>query len=412
LARSAESKAFYAWIIVAASFLAMSVHGLFFSFGVFYKPLMEHFGWTATQVALAPSTMSIVYILSVLPVSFIYKRSNIRLMSLLGGLLMGSGLILSSQATSSWHLYVSYGIVTGVGTSTVWVPFTSTIVRWFTKRRGLAMGIALSGSGFGSLCAAPLLTYLILTHGWKSAFLLAGLLTLLIMLLAAILMRDSPEGLGIGPHGERETTESQASVAATSPSPGMGPLSIPQILRRGDFWLIYSLWALSTIVKSIYEQHMVLFATTIGISSIIASITLGTIGLSSIIGRLAIGVLQDKIGTRRALNLCYILNLASPIILLSAKNEPSLYLFALIFGFSLGGRTTLEAPMATVFFGVANLATVLAIFETAFGVGGFIGPYLAGHVFDLTGQYSQLFLCCIALSLVLSLIAALLKPKA
>jgi len=274
------------------------------------------------------------------------------------------------------------------------------------------MGIALSGSGFGSLCAAPLLTYLILTNGWKSAFLLAGLLTTVIMLLAAVLMRDSPEGPETGPHGERKRNESQASVAATYQSSSVGPLSILEILRRADFWSIYSLWALSTIVKSIYEQHMVLFATTIGISSIIASITLGTIGLSSIIGRLAIGVLQDKIGTRRALNLCYILNLASPIILLSTKNEPSLYLFALTFGFSLGGRTTLEAPIATVFFGTANLATALAILETAFGVGGFIGPYLAGHVFDLTGQYSQLFLSCIALSLVLSLIAALLKPKA
>jgi len=73
LAERTESKASYGWIIVVASFLAMSVHGLFFSFGVFYKPLMEHFRWTATQVALAPSTMSIVYILSVLPVSLIYK---------------------------------------------------------------------------------------------------------------------------------------------------------------------------------------------------------------------------------------------------------------------------------------------------------------------------------------------------
>lgn len=400
---------FYGWIIVAASFGAMSVHGFFSSFGVFYKPLMDDFGWTAAEVALAPSISSITYILSVVLVSFVYKRS-VRLVILLGGLLMTISLVLSSQMTELWQLYVLFGILGGIGTSTIWVPFTSTLMRWFTRKRGVAMGIALSGSGLGSLCAAPLLAYTIIIYGWRTAFLVAGVSTFLIMLSAGLVMRSGPEEMGLKPYGEELSDERSLDEGRQTSTRIAQDFTVREAIRKADFWMLYALWVFSMVMSSIYNQHIVLFAITIGIPSIVASIALGTIGFSSILGRLTVGFLLDRIGTKRALIFCFLINLASAALLAVTTNELSLYLFAMIFGFSMGGRITLEVPLASGFFGLANLGGVLGILETAFGIGGFIGPYLAGYMFDQTGRYYELFLFCAFLSVALLLLTIRFKP--
>jgi MFS family permease len=391
----------------------MSIHGIFFSFGIFYKPLMDHFGWTAMEVALAPSTVSVVYVICVLPVSMIYKRLRLRLVILLGGLLTGSGLALCSQVTTSWQLCLFYGIMGGIGTSTVWVPFTSTIMNWFTAKRGLAMGIALSGSGLGSLAGPPLLTYITLTYGWQNAFMFAGALALLVMFSAGLVMKGRPEEMRLTAYCDVQTDQSTRRASqAQSTEPIANDPSARNALGRMEFWLIYSLWVISTIVQSIYSQHLVLFALSLGISSIIASIALGIIGLSSIFGRLTIGPLQDKIGTKRALVLCYLINLASALLLIFANDRSSLYIFAAVLGFAFGGRTTLEVPLASGFFGLTSLAVILGIFETAFGVGGFIGPYFAGYMYDLTGRYHELFLfCAVASTLLLLITVAINRTK-
>lgn len=409
--RNEQPSVFYGWVIVAAAFLAMTVHGFIGSFGLFYRPLMDHFGWSATEVALAPSTSAVMYLLSVLPVSLTYKRLNIRLVVFLGGILMGLGLALSSQVTALWQLCLFYGVVTGIGASTVWVPFTSTIMKWFTKKRGIAMGVALSGSGVGSLCISPLIAYIIVTHGWQRAFLVAGISTFLIMLSAGILMRSSPEEIGLRPYGEdfspRPRSNEESRHTATE---FVGDLTLSEAMNRLEFWLVYSLWALSTIMVSIYNQQIALFAGMVGIASVAASVALGLIGFSSILGRLTLGFVSDRIGLRRALSLCYAINLVSAILLMLTNNELSLYMFAAMFGFALGGRITLEVPLASGLFGVANLGAILGFFETAFGVGGVIGPYLAGYVFDVTGRYYELFLFCIFLSVGLLAITGVLRP--
>jgi len=409
--RAKRPTVFYGWVIVAASFSAMSVYGFFFSFGVFYKPLMDHFGWSATEVAVAPSIMSIVYLLTVMPMSLAYKRFGLRPVIILGSLLMASGLALCGQATASWQLYLFFGVLASIGTSTLWVPFSSTIMNWFSKKRGLAMAIALSGAGFGSLYVPPLLAYLIIVYGWRTAFLVAGFLSFSIVFSAGLVMKKAPEEIGLRPYGDVLAERSPVpSPLQESRDEAIHARTVRGTVRGVEFWLLYGLWLLSTIVKSVYDQQLVLYAITIGITVITASIALGTIGLSSIVGRLFIGLLLDKIGTRRALALCFLLNLVSSLLLLLTNNELSLYLFAVIFGLSFGGRTTLEVPIVGEFFGLADLVTILGILETAFGVGGFVGPYLAGRIYDVTGRYFELFSLCAILSAILLAISMSLKP--
>ena len=273
------------------------------------------------------------------------------------------------------------------------------------------MAIALSGHGVGNLITAPLLTYIILIADWRTAFLSAGAIILLVVTLAALAMKDNPGSMGLRPYGETQEEERRVRSEDKKLSSLVQRFSVREILGRREFWLIYILWIVSTIVHTIYTQHLVLFAIGVGITAVIASLALGTIGLSSIIGRLTMGLLLDRIGITRTLVICYTINVGSALLLMITKSELSLFLFAFTFGFSFGGRTTLEVPLASSFVGLANLGIMSGMFETAFGVGGFIGPYLGGRMYDMMGQYYEVFLICTLLSVLSLAITLILRPE-
>jgi predicted MFS family arabinose efflux permease len=400
---------FYGWVIVAASFFAVMANAILLSFGVFYKPLIAQFGWRAADVALAPSILSVVYVVMVLPISWVYQRLSIRLVVLVGGILMGLGLALSSTITSLWQLYLFYGIIAGVGSSTIWVPFTSAIMKWFDHKRGIAMGTALSGYGLGSLVAAPSLSYIIETSGWRMAFLLSGVATFLILFSASLVAKTSPEEIGLKPYRSIQTRDDHRE--SFDQSVAIEESSFSKAIRSKPFWLMYCLWLSSQIVTSLYTQHLVLFALGLGISFILASLGLGIIGLSSIIGRFAIGLFLDRVGIRRALLFCYLIALLSASLLLVTKDALWLFVFATLFGFSFGGRSVLEVPLTSGFFGLIHLAIIVGALETAFGVGGLIGPYLGGYAYDTTGGYSQVFLLCVLLAMLSVVLVVILKPS-
>lgn len=403
-----EENSSYRWVIVAACFFAMSAQAFLFSFGVFYKPLMDQFGWTVADVALAPSILSVVYVVVVLPVSWAYQKLSIKPIILMGGILMGSGLALSSTITRLWQLYLFYGIVAGVGSSTIWVPFTSAIMKWFIHKRGIAMAIALSGQGLGAFVIAPSLSYVIETGGWRTAFLFASLSTFLIVSSASLVIKGSPEEAGLKPYSSNHASNHKSQDRDGILAEGS---SLHEAVLRKQFWLLYGLWSFSQIVTTIYTQHIVLFAIGLGIPLILASLALGVIGLSGVISRLVVGLFLDRIGTRRALIVCYVLILLAAFLLLATRDALWLFLFAAVFGTASGVRNLLEVPITADFFGLTHLGWIVGAFETAFGVGGLIGPYLAGYEYDATGGYYQVFLFCVFLSVFSLSIAATMKPS-
>jgi OFA family oxalate/formate antiporter-like MFS transporter len=400
-----EQGLYYGWIIVIASFFAVSTTGFISSFGVFYEPLINDFNWTVAQISLAPSIRSFIYIIFVLPSSLLYEKINARPTLLLGGTLMGLGLALSSQAKSLWQLYFFYGVVGGIGNCSLWVPLTSTIAKWFEENRGFAMGTALSGFGFGALVIAPFLGKTIITHGWRTALLFSGIVTFVVITVTGILLREKPVK-------KDQKNEEASKVQLSFRNQIKNIFSIcKKVLRRPEFWLLFNLWIFSTVVRSIYFQHIVLFSIKIDIPSVNAALALGIMGATSIIGRIITGFIMDRIGSSRSLIFCYVINLFSTLILIFTETEFFLYLFAVLFGFSYGGRTTLEVPLTMDFFDLKNIAIILGMFEIAFGIGGFIGPYLAGYVYDILGRYNEIFLFCSFITIISLIITILLNKK-
>ena len=194
--RSAElprRRFYYGWVVVGAGFILTSTFSTIFnSYGVFFKPLAVDFGWSrATTSALQSTAFVSAAIFSVIMGSLVDRIGQFKVL-VMCGILAGAGLILTSQASSTWQMFVTYGLMVGVGLSSIFSLTGTATARWFVERRGLALGLTSSGFGFGSLIGVPLVAQLIATVGWSTSYLILGLAAFTIMVSAANFFKFNP----------------------------------------------------------------------------------------------------------------------------------------------------------------------------------------------------------------------------
>jgi MFS family permease len=199
----ASKRLYYGWIIVIASFfICVMAYGGSHSFGVFFKFLRDDFGWTSAATSGAFSFYMILQSVLAIPSGWATDKFGPRRIVILGALLLGLGLSLTSQISALWQLYATYGFLMGVGMSVFYSPLLATTSRWFAKRRGLALGIVSAGIGAGTLIMAPLANYLILTHGWRASYLMIGPAIGIIIIVGASFLKKDQTGLGLVPGRE------------------------------------------------------------------------------------------------------------------------------------------------------------------------------------------------------------------
>ncbi|NIM44939.1 MAG: MFS transporter [Nitrososphaeria archaeon] len=410
---------FYGWIIVAASFIITSAWGYFFIYGVFFKPLINEFGWSSTATSLAFSIQTSVYSLCVIPMGRFYDRHGPRLAVGIGAILVGVGSTLCSLVTSLWQLYLFWGVMIGVGSSAFWVPVVSTLNKWFLKKRGLVMGVISTGVGVGTFIAAPATDYLITTIGWRMAFLVEGVFLLILFMASALALRSSPQEMGLSPYGQEEVVEAKIKPVALHEVVGaVGGLNEPDELRfetrhalkSKSLWMIYTTFVFGCLCESMVLVHMVPFAINIDISGALAAVALGAVGFSSIFGKVVMGALSDRIGRIRILSITYAVQASSMFLIIFTGNLWMLYVFAIIFGFSYGGWVPQYPNMMRDFFGLRHAGILMGILSTGWGLGGLLGPTLGGLIFDLSGNYQSAFLLGEIVSILAFLISIFLKP--
>ncbi len=187
-------KLHYGWIIVAVCALMMGItYGLMYSYSVFFKPLAEYFNWDRATVSGVYSASLIFRGAVSIFVGWLADRFGAAKLMAFCGLMIGLGLILSSLVTEVWHLYLTYAVVEAIGLSGTFGIATAVTSRWFTRNRGLALGIISSGSGIGTLLIVPGSERLINATGWSTAFLITGVVSGLIMFFTAFLLKPAPQ---------------------------------------------------------------------------------------------------------------------------------------------------------------------------------------------------------------------------
>jgi OFA family oxalate/formate antiporter-like MFS transporter len=378
---------FYGWVIVATCFVAATSYGLFYTFGVFFKPLQAEFGWGRALTGSVHSVHLLIYAISTYSFGRLTDRIGPRRALSLGAVFIGVGLCLCSQIQNIWHLYLFY-IIASLGSGvTVSLP-NATVQKWFIKKRGLALGLVTAGVGAGTLLLAPLSNSLITFFGWRMAYVIIGLLFWGLLTVNALFMEENPEKKGLKPYGWEKLGRPEASSRTKETQ----DWPVKEAMKTGAFFLIISIYFFTNLPIHMVMIHIVPYATDLEISKAFAASALGLIGGISILGRIGMGLISEKIGWKWSLFLSCLLSGLMLLWLIGVRNLWMLSAFAVVYGFFYGGKITAIPGLIGSFFGTRFLGEIIGAIHAVSLAGGIIGPVLGGYIFDRSGSYRIAFL--------------------
>jgi len=397
-------KFFYGYIIVAAAFVMLTVMGgTYYSFGVFFTPLLTEFGWTRAMTSGAFSLCIMLEGVLGIVMGRATDRWGPRMVITLCGFLLGLGYLLMSQISALWHFYLLYGVIIGIGLGGLWVPPVSIVVRWFTKRRNMMTGIAVAGTGIGGLITPLLANWLISTYAWRLSYVILGSVVLVLIVLAPQFLKRDPAQVGQLPYGEngREVHGLQL---------GNNGLSLREAVYTKQLWLVSGLFFSFGFCVFSVMVHIVPHAIELGIPAASAANILAIIGGVSIAGKTIMGAVTDRIGTRMGIIIGFILVFATLVWLVVIRELWMLYLFAALFAFGYATMVALMSPIIAELFGLSSVGILLGIVNFAATIGCAIGPVLAGWLFDINGSYQLAFLLSAAVGLIGLIITLFIRP--
>ena len=392
-----SSLSYYGWLVVAMAFLAnLIAFGLVYAFSVFFKPLASEFGWSRAMTAAAFSVYAISHDVFAPVTGWLTDRFGPRVTAAMGGLCLASSMVLMSRITSIWEFYLYYALLFGLGIAAVYAPMMATVSRWFTLKRGLAIGLTAAGLGVGSLVLSPLAAWLISSCGWRTAYLCVGVMAFAIFIPITVLIKRAPsKSLGVEGEGE--------------PSKGF---SFGEALRTRALWIFSLSWLFIALALWAIMVHIVPLLTDREVPLTTAGFLAGFIGGGSLIGRIGAGFLSDRLGRKLILLTAYIFQLMILIWLLFSTEMWMFYVFAPLFGISFGGWAGVIAAFPADYFGSRATGAIFGFSMIIVGIGGAIGPYLGGYIFDITHSYGCMIGISILATIVGILLASLLKPPA
>jgi MFS family permease len=383
-------------VLVAVIWVTLAVaYGLFFSFSVFFVPLIDEFRWSRGLTAGAMSVSAIVQGVCAPLTGVIADRFGARPVIVSGVVTMAMASMLAATIQTPWQLYLYTGVLGAIGLVAVgWVPTGLLLSRWFHVRRGRMAGVAFSGMGAGVFVMGPLTQWLIATTTWRTASFVLGAGTL-ILLLPLVLwgIRDPP---------------ARASAAGSDrPAPGpatrerAADATVRDALGSRAFWALFAAYFCTPLAVFPVATHAVAFAVDHGYPPMLAASAFGAMGLMSSIGRVGFGFAADRFGGPLAATLSYACTAGGTAALLVLAAVPGagwLVAFAILFGLGFGARGPIITAMASEWFGGRRFGVIYGILNLGNGVAGAIGPWFGGIVHDVTGSYRMAFLAAIAFS--------------
>ncbi len=382
---------FHGWVVVGAAAAVLFVgFGVAYSFAAFFHSLRDEFNATRGDVALVFAITGFLYFVLGAASGPVADRVGPRRIVCAGVMLVASGLFLASAAQELWQIYVTYSLFVGFGVGLCYVPAVGAVQRWFTRRRGFASGIAVSGIGAGTLVMPLLAAAMIDLWGWRVAYAGFGVVTLVVGIPAALTLEHSPDVRGLLPDGAlRPPAEAVAHGS-----------SVREALHSRPFWLLYAACLATSLGIFIPFAHLAPYARDHGFSEAFGVLLVGCIGIGSTVGRLVLGGSADRIGRRVALGAAFAVMGASLFAWLGATEPWSLVIFALVFGTAYGGFVALLPALATDYFGARNAGGIIGLLYTGAGVGALIGPTLAGAIYDARDSYTLPILMGVAMNVV------------
>jgi MFS family permease len=394
------------WLIIAASFVVLSLaSGLMFSFGIFLKEIENAFKGSRSGISAGYSIFMLIGFASAILMGHLSDRYGARKIVILGTVLNVLALGFASVMQSVWQFYLLIGVMLGLGRSAYSISTVAYIQRAFTQNRGLATGLAGSGSGLGIFLLAPLASYLILAYGWRSAYLILGVVTLFLAIPAAIYLRPVKKETTDSPSTpSRKSSDVRETAILPEASKSMG-----EIMKRRPFWAVLGSHTCDCVCHSVIIVHLVPFAIESGIPKFQADMLMAAMGAGALVGRICGGILADRVGGKLALFISLLLQtLAVPLLLLS-PSLTMMYVIAVFVGLGMGGHGTMYPFVTREFYGPRRVGVLFGTFTMGGSLGMASGGYFGGLLYDLSGDYTLSFLLSFTIGIA-SLILVWLYP--
>ncbi|TAA48361.1 L-lactate MFS transporter [Corallincola spongiicola] len=396
------------WLIAAA---AVGIHvsiGSVYAWSVFNLPLEQAFGWSKNEVAWTFSfAIFFLGLSAAIGGHFIEKRGP-RIAGLVAGTLWGLGMLGAGVATSLGSLemlWLSYGLIGGIGLGIGYITPVSTLVKWFPDRRGMATGLAIMGFGFGAMIGAPIFNAIMDTLSIPMTFFIMGGVYMVLMYASALYLERPPEGWM--PEHMKEAIESGKQKKVED----LSQLTANEAAKTGPF---YGLWIMMFIniscgIAVIYSASP-LAQESIGLSAVEAAAVVGLMSLFNGLGRIAWASLSDYLGRPSTYMAFFIIQIVAFYLL---PNITSVILFQVVLYIILtcygGGFATLPAYIGDLF-GTKELGAVHGYVLTAWAAAGLAGPQIAAYVRTVTGSY-EMTLYIFAAVFILALIVSILMKR-
>jgi len=410
---------YYGWVIVVVCFLVMTLLApMLASFSIFYLAVLEDLRWSRADTALA---LSVFYLVSGTASPFagrLVDRFGPRLVMPIGAIVTASAFVWISQMRFLWHFYLAFGVLGAIGSTMLnIVPMTTLVSNWFVRHRGLAIGLVSAGQGLGQV-GIPVIQYLIDHIGWRGAYLVLGAIILVVpttLILLFLYSRPEDRNFSIEdePHELWKRNPAASSIEESGQTTNESPKkpvrevvvvdrqwaetewTIAKAIRTFRFWALTLGMALLSIGFVMISVQLVAYLKDKGYSSTLAASAVGFEGLVNILGRFLGGGLSDRIGREKTLLAGVGLLLICLLLLIASGTHVSpllVYSFALCYGIGFGMvLPSLMASAADLFQG-KHFGSILGVSWLGGYMGGALGAWLSGYLFDLTHAYDINFL--------------------
>lgn len=385
----APNRIFYGWWNVLASFIGLALsYAMFtvFVFGTFLTPLEAEFGWQRGPMSLALTIANITVVVASPLLGVLVDRIGVRRVMLVSVVLLGLCVGSMSQLNGNiWYYYAMHLLIPLLGAGTLPLSYSRVMIAWFAKRRGIALGISLSGFGVGATLMPAIAQFIIENWGWREAYLTFAAMVLFISFpLTFFLLRENPEEMGLLPDGESRGTAVDDSGPVTDADIG---LSAGEAIKTRSYWLIFGSFALVGVGITSILAHLVPILIGRGVAPATAALCMSSLGFGLIFGRIFAGFLMDRYFAPYVAAVFLLGLFLGVVILATGTAGPVVFVAAVLVGLATGSEISEIAYIVSRYFGPKAFGQIYGVMFGAFQLGSAVGAIAMGVYYDHAGDY-------------------------
>ena len=386
-------------ILTAGVFINLCL-GVLYAWSVISKALVSDLGWSATEAGM-PYTISVVtFALGMVVAGVLQDRMGPRLMAIAGAGMVGTGMLLSSFATTPVVLMITFGLLVGTGIGFTYSCLSPTAMKWFhPSKKGMVNGLLAGGFGIAPLFLAPLSTALIGNFGINQTFLILGIGVLLISIpLAFTIVTPAADYKPEAPAGYLEKAKSPAYNFTWN-----------EMVKTPQFYMMFVAFAFAASAGVMLIGNIANIAALQGnISN--AAMLVSILAVANTLGRIFMGMLSDKIGRTQTLVLAIAIQTLNMVLFPMYTTMISFIGGAVLAGIGYGALLSVFPSLTADYYGIKNYGSNFGVLFLAWGASGFMGPVMAGYIFDTTGSFGMAYMISAVMLVIAGIMALMVKP--